>query len=400
MPLLEVLNVGQGDSIIIRPKDDCNYASHCIIVDLGPGQYDITKHIQPGESIHIIVTHHDADHFNGIRFFADKMDRVEDIYVPLYQNEITIIANSLLHLKGIRETENCDDFIRTLEDVVANQLFLREITGPNHRGPKLRYAFENRRMCNHLSFFNPPARMNVYDWITEADCDDLCQLFEMYFEKDYFGYLIEYLFHSGVSRPHIKHKTQENNLSPITQLLLDDTENIKREYDWDGRRGRAIVVEFFMNNREEIDAFIHRPSRERMKLLYDAFIRCTHDACIVLKAEYDDGYLLTGDASKKVFNRLIASKALIQAEYLKVPHHGSKENMDGDILDYINPRVAIISHDNRRFGRAKDSHPNQEILNLLQEREISILISNDVIKNGITIMKKRKHSSDENVKVY
>ena len=94
--------------------------------------------------------------------------------------------------------------------------------------------------------------------------------------------------------------------------------------------------------------------------------------------------LLTGDASKKVFKRLIRENPKsISAYYLKMPHHGSRHNMDEAILDSIKPRTAIISHNNGHFGKAKDSHPNQEVLDMLADRNIKLLITNDVIKNGI-----------------
>ena len=59
----------------------------------------------------------------------------------------------------------------------------------------------------------------------------------------------------------------------------------------------------------------------------------------------------------------------------------------------------IISHDNRRFGRAKDSHPNQEVLDLLQSEHVNILITNDVVKNGIIVMQKQRHSQDDYIMI-
>lgn len=91
--------------------------------------------------------------------------------------------------------------------------------------------------------------------------------------------------------------------------------------------------------------------------------------------------LLTGDASKKVFNRLIREGKDISATYLKMPHHGSKHNMNKKILSEISPKVAIISHNNGHFGAAKDTHPNQEILELLYNEKIKILLTNDVKKD-------------------
>ena len=96
---------------------------------------------------------------------------------------------------------------------------------------------------------------------------------------------------------------------------------------------------------------------------------------------------------------MINNNELIYSQYLKVPHHGSKNNLTSKILSCINPKVAIISHDNGRFGKAKDSHPNQEILDMLIKNKTKILITNDVIKDGKIIMKKKNHCSDGYIEI-
>ena len=39
----EVLNVGQGDSILLNPSSGCRYGGKTVFIDLGPGRYDITE---------------------------------------------------------------------------------------------------------------------------------------------------------------------------------------------------------------------------------------------------------------------------------------------------------------------------------------------------------------------
>ena len=146
--------------------------------------------------------------------------------------------------------------------------------------------------------------------------------------------------------------------------------------------------------------FNRTSSRKKMRKIYTEFVKSTHDACIVLKAYYKgSSFLLTGDASAKVFNRLINEGKDISADYLKMPHHGSIKNISSSILNAINPSVAIISHKNGRFNRSKDTHPNNETLDLLKQQRVKILVTNDVIKNDITIMHKSKHCKDSMVKI-
>ena len=73
--------------------------------------------------------------------------------------------------------------------------------------------------------------------------------------------------------------------------------------------------------------------------------------------------------------------------------------MNEKILKKIKPKTAIISHDNGHFGKSKDTHPNQEVLNLLQKNKVKILITNDVIKSNKVIMKKHNHKKDSYVNI-
>jgi len=86
--------------------------------------------------------------------------------------------------------------------------------------------------------------------------------------------------------------------------------------------------------------------------------------------------LLTGDIGHNMADEVIDKFDIYQStthnsaiEYLKIPHHGSKYGITGDYLSKINPEFAVIS-----VG-AKNSygHPTQEILEILNEKNIKIL---------------------------
>lgn len=163
---------------------------------------------------------------------------------------------------------------------------------------------------------------------------------------------------------------------------------------------RAFVLNYFLHNVQRFRAFNANPSRANMRKIYYSFIRTTHDACIVLKLNYESKtFLLTGDASKKVFSRLIKEGVDISTDYLKIPHHGSKNNINRTTLASIKPTAAIISHNNRRFGNARDSHPNYEVLNLLEQQGITIMLTNDVKKDRNVIMEKDDHLGNAFVEI-
>ena len=59
--------------------------------------------------------------------------------------------------------------------------------------------------------------------------------------------------------------------------------------------------------------------------------------------------LFTGDAGKEAIHRIIDYDWLGNLKdvyFLKVPHHGSKHNLDNAIISYLHPKVAYISTEN------------------------------------------------------
>jgi competence protein ComEC len=74
--------------------------------------------------------------------------------------------------------------------------------------------------------------------------------------------------------------------------------------------------------------------------------------------------LLAGDVEKKMESFI--SAAWIDADLLKVPHHGSNTSTTPELLQAIHPRLAVISVGaNNSFG-----HPRREVLERLQERHV------------------------------
>ena len=76
--------------------------------------------------------------------------------------------------------------------------------------------------------------------------------------------------------------------------------------------------------------------------------------------------LLTGDIGPPLVNEIAEELALrpkAEWEYLKVPHHGSKNGLTSELLDAVSPQIAVISvGKNNRYG-----HPHEETLKLLSD---------------------------------
>ena len=80
-------------------------------------------------------------------------------------------------------------------------------------------------------------------------------------------------------------------------------------------------------------------------------------------------FLLTGDMEKPMEARALADGLEIQADVLKVGHHGSKTSTIQPFLDAVSPSIAIISDGfENSFG-----HPHRDVLARLTERHAAIL---------------------------
>jgi len=83
--------------------------------------------------------------------------------------------------------------------------------------------------------------------------------------------------------------------------------------------------------------------------------------------------LLTGDIEIKGINKLIMEGKIHDVDYLKVPHHGSKNNITSGLLRFSSPEVAVISVGENSYG-----HPNKEVLDLLDKSNIRTLRTDEL----------------------
>src|SRR3989338_920196 len=84
---------------------------------------------------------------------------------------------------------------------------------------------------------------------------------------------------------------------------------------------------------------------------------------VVLMLKYGETeILLTGDIEAKAERQIILSGANLDADILKVAHHGSKTSTLAEFLYEVSPQVAVIQVGTKnRYG-----HPTQEVLSRLE----------------------------------
>lgn len=112
-----------------------------------------------------------------------------------------------------------------------------------------------------------------------------------------------------------------------------------------------------------------------------------NDFSIVTALHYEDfDALFTGDIGPQVSGRVVSNlKGSLKYEYLKVPHHGSKNGLTKDFLEEVSPKIAVISSGkDNSYG-----HPHRQILDMLAELDVHVSrtdIEGDVVleTNGTT----------------
>ncbi|OGM17015.1 hypothetical protein A2V61_04265 [Candidatus Woesebacteria bacterium RBG_19FT_COMBO_47_8] len=77
--------------------------------------------------------------------------------------------------------------------------------------------------------------------------------------------------------------------------------------------------------------------------------------------------LLTGDISPQEIPEILAGGRMRDVEYIKVPHHGSKNGLTLDLLEASTPEMAVISVGKNNYGQ-----PSEEIIRMLKDKGIKV----------------------------
>lgn len=101
---------------------------------------------------------------------------------------------------------------------------------------------------------------------------------------------------------------------------------------------------------------------------------------IVLKVSFGDmDVIMTGDAETVVEKEILESGENIDAEILKVGHHGSDTSSSEDFLDAITPEYALIS---AKIGNMY-KHPVESTMEKLENRDIEVYRTDE---NGTVVV--------------
>ncbi len=82
----------------------------------------------------------------------------------------------------------------------------------------------------------------------------------------------------------------------------------------------------------------------------------------------NNSFLLTGDAEVESENEMVNNSLDLQADLLKLGHHGSDTSTSEDFLEAVDPSYAVIS-----LGKDnKYGHPDDSVLKRLEEKQIKV----------------------------
>jgi competence protein ComEC len=93
-----------------------------------------------------------------------------------------------------------------------------------------------------------------------------------------------------------------------------------------------------------------------------------NDSVVLRISDGDIHFLFAGDAERQVEDALTDENEPLQADFLKVPHHGSKTSSTDGFLDAVRPRIAVVSvGEDNIYG-----HPSAATLQRYAARDIPL----------------------------
>ena len=99
-----------------------------------------------------------------------------------------------------------------------------------------------------------------------------------------------------------------------------------------------------------------------------------NDYSVVLNLRLGDfDALLTADIGPAVIDNILETGKVHNVEYIKIPHHGSKNGLTTELVYATTPEIAVIS-----VGKNPWGHPHREVLDMLESYGLRVLRTDEV----------------------
>lgn len=362
---ITVFNVGQGDAIALEPRE-CKFENSIFQFDLGDGSRDVLGELNVEKNIHILLTHAHHDHIGGLLNVQKHNNNIKSVYLPCCYSEIILVGELLTRLKNAGPFCGAMGRFSFLFNSFAISNVLRRINELSNAS--LEMCYDSKKLCQHIEILNPPINPLEYFNVNENQCDTILE--EIQSEtRTWF---------------------EDSDYSEIRGTILTEGWSYRNRQVFPNVPGYSFPEKIKFINlflyflRKKIINFLRHPTENNLASVFEEYKMYSNRSSIVFQyknANYSA--LFTGDADIYVFNRLIRKGSLRNNMVLKVPHHGSKKNLNKKVLSLISPMVSIISHGNGRFGKQKDPHPSIEVLKMHSDLNIDLVMTNPAIKKGI-----------------
>jgi beta-lactamase superfamily II metal-dependent hydrolase len=340
-----VFNVGQGDAFYLKPESHCVFNERGLLIDTGFAKAKVSTRLKE-DPIDVMITHAHGDHVGGLGNVL-KTKIVHEMFFPYYLPEVIKIIG---YLKGYT----------TIALTSPNWNKIRQL--------KYRLVSEGDDLCNHLHILNPSKTPDIFQSKNSPE--------DMSIET-----AIERLTQVEIDLPRQEIIEYEPPLTDDHEAQLPpDQRATESNYRLLSRR---FVHGFFISLVQQIDGM----TVQNRSFYLDRHIHAaSNHVSIVFKYNHCQGdWLFTGDADLAVFGRLMLKGDDIRAKFIKIPHHGSRDNFSQDVLDAVSPTHAIVSHCNGVFGNSRDPHPHTQIIDLLDKNKVTSFYTNPVIKKKMQI---------------
>jgi len=300
---IEMLNVGSADAFIIYFIDE-NNTGHLVLVDAGnysDGQI-IIDHIRKYYLNYVIdlaiVTHPDDDHYGGFIKMLEKLRDKERDAVRINKFWVNDPGNNHIdkdEVKWITKQKSVNVKARSVFDLDGHGNLIDlidSILGKSAREEKFAVIYKNP-LNNNLPCILSDFKFPCFKIIGPTQA--------------YYEYLLPNFRNDALN---FFEKEDDSNYNASKDISYGDS--LSKYLD---------------------DACDDTSAHNQSSLIF------------LFEPQNGDKYLFMGDAGRESFNNIppLLRNQVKNISWLKVPHHGSKHNMDSTMINWIKPKTAYIS---------------------------------------------------------
>lgn len=388
--MLRIFNVGQADSFELLPLPGCRYRDNSLLIDCGQGNKNVFRELK-NKFIYLILTHGHNDHIGGLSRLFGEVSKIsiKGLWLPYYSDEVAKIANFIFSLKGVKSILG-----KTIAEVelkgIVNTHRLIKILQKAFDCEAILGVGDGKRMCKHISVYNPPLDPDAALGLEKGTSKSYWE----YQKKINYGSIRSWLTKEEFDRKWGDF-IAEGWDHAVPDLIKFDT-NDKSEFDL----RMQFIYGFFYKYESIIDDFVESNDPLDFEKVANAVKLTSNEVSIVLEYYHKNfSCLLTGDVTRRTLRRCLSKRSEKEIQIFKFPHHGSRRSLDELLLEKLNPEIVVISHENGRFGKQIDPHPNIEVIEALERMNFLVAYTNDVIKNCDVVKEKSPHNPYPNLEI-